>query len=74
MICFVKTALIHLQSIHMKVSISDESALSRNALISPGPVYSLLSSTSARQRSQRRPDILCRHLDHCIENFQRLKF
>ena len=36
--------------------------------ISPGPVYSLLSSTFARQRSQRRPDIRCRHLHRHLEN------
>ena len=36
--------------------------------ISPGPVYSLLSSTFARQRSQHRPDILYRHLDCRVKN------
>ena len=51
----------------MRVGSFQETAFCGNALISPGPVYSLLSSTSDHQRSQRRPDILYHHLDHCVE-------
>ena len=42
--------------------------------IAPDQVCSLPSSTFAHRRSQRRPNILCRHLDHKKKHFSDSQF